>query len=343
MSSTDSPVARVRAARQAPRRRRRLVIGGLTVLLVAAFAINVLLGDYTYTVPDFFRILFGEQIPVASYLLMESKLPRAVLAVLVGLCFGAGGALCQTILRNPLASPDLLGVSMGASVAAVFGVLILGLEGLPVSLLAVLGALLAAAVIRSVGGRAGGQRIVLVGVALTAALASVIHYLMSRASLFDVQVALHWLAGSLHQADWERVRIVAVCLLVLAPFLVLLRPALQSLQLGDDLAAGLGTSRRSADLLLLVAVLLVAVAVAATGPVAFLAFMSGPIARALNAGRPTVLGAALTGATLLLVGDFVGRYLIGEVNVPAGLITGAAGAPFLLWLLSRGAAGRAEA
>ncbi|MBM9458584.1 iron ABC transporter permease [Nocardioides sp. zg-536] len=333
----------VHRARLRPRRRHALVLGALGVALLGAFAANVLLGDYTYTVPDFFRILFGADIPVASYLLMESKLPRAVLAVLVGLSFGAGGAIFQATLRNPLASPDLVGVSMGASAAAVWGVLIAGWQGPRISLLAVAGALLAAAVVRAVGGRAGTQRIVLVGVVLTFALSSVVHYLMSRASLFDVQVALQWLAGSLQAADWQRVRIVALCLLLTLPVLVVLAPTLRAAQLGDELATALGTRRHAPDLLLAAAVVLVAVAVAAAGPIAFLGFMSGPIARALNAGRHTVVGAALVGAVLVLVGDYVGRYLIGDVNVPVGLVTGAAGAPFLLWLLSRGAAGKAAA
>lgn len=330
----------VRRARRGPRRRLTVVLAGLGVALVTCFAINVLLGDYTYTIPDFFRIVFGADIPAATYLLMESKLPRAILAILVGLCFGAGGAIFQVTLRNPLASPDIVGVTWGASAAGVFSVLILGFTGPSLSAAAVVGAVAVALLVRAVGGRAGGQRIVLVGVAITAALTSGIHYLLSRASIWDVQVALQWLAGSLHAADWPRVRIVALCLVVLVPCLIALTRGMQATELGDDLAAGLGVSRRTPDLLLLVAVLLVAVAVAASGPIAFLAFMAGPTAMALNAGRPTIVGAALTGAVFTLAADFVGRYLIGDINVPVGVMTGACGAPFLLWLLARGATGK---
>jgi len=339
-ADADADVAVVRRARSGPRRRYVVVLAGLTALAVAAFAVNVLLGDYTYTVPDFFRILLGKEIPVASYLLMESKLPRAALGVLVGLCFGAGGAIFQTTLRNPLASPDVVGVTWGASAAAVFAVLVLGLRGTPVSLAAVLGAVAVAILIRAVGGSVGGHRLVLVGVALTAALASIIQYLLSRASIWDVQVALQWLAGSLHAADWATVRALALALVVLMPLLGVLARSLRATQLGDELAAGLGTSRRDPELLLLVAVLLVAVAVAAGGPIAFVAFMAGPTARALNGGRATVVGAALVGVVLVLTADFVGHYLIGDITVPVGVLTGAGGAPFLLWLLSRGATGR---
>ena len=115
----------VRTARRRPARRHRLVIGGLSLVLFGAFAARVLLGDFTFTIPDFFRILFGEEIPGASFILMESKLPRAVLGVLVGVAFGVGGAIFQTTLRNPLASPDIIGVSLGASAAAVFAIVAL--------------------------------------------------------------------------------------------------------------------------------------------------------------------------------------------------------------------------
>jgi iron complex transport system permease protein len=330
----------VRRARRGPRRRYVVALAGLGACLFAAFAVNVLLGDYTYTIPDFFRILFGEEIPVASYLLMESKLPRALLGVLVGLCFGAGGAIFQITLRNPLASPDIVGVTWGASAAGVVAVLVLGLRGPSVSVAAVVGAVAVGLLIRWVGGRAGGQRLVLVGVATTAALASAIHYLLSRASIWDVQVALQWLAGSLHAADWPTVRVVAVCLVGMGIPLLVLARGLRVTQLGDELAAGLGTPRRAPDLLLLIGVLLVAVAVAGSGPIAFVSFMAGPIARACNGGRPTIAGAALAGAVLVLGADFVGHYLVGDVVVPVGVLTGACGAPFLLWLLSRGAAGK---
>ncbi len=335
------PADVVRRARRAPRRRYLAVLGGLGAALVAAFAVNVLLGDYTYTVPDFFRILLGEDIPVASYLLMESKLPRAVLGVLVGVCFGVGGAIFQVTLRNPLASPDIVGVTWGASAAGVFAVLVLGLRGSSVAVAAAIGALVVAALIRWAGGAVGGHRLVVVGIATTAALASVIHYLLSRASIWDVQVALQWLAGSLHAADWPTVRIVVACLAVLLVPLLVLTRSLRATELGDELSTGLGTRRAAPDLLLLVGVLLVAVAVAASGPIAFVSFMAGPISRALNAGRSTILGAALAGAVLVLGADFVGHYLVGDIVVPVGVLTGALGAPFLLWLLTRGATGKA--
>lgn len=339
MTLAHPDLAPVRRARRAPRRRHRLVIAGLAGLVLVALAVNLLLGDYTYTVPDFFRILFGADIPVASFLLMDSKLPRALLALLVGVALGSAGAVFQSTLRNPLASPDVVGVTAGASAAAVVAVLVLGWTGVGVSFAGVLGAVGTAVLVRLVGGRAGGFQLVLVGVGVAAASLSIVQYVLARTSVFQAQVALRWLAGSVGDADWSSVWGLAVPMLVLLPILAVGVGSLRATELGDETAAGLGEPGSRPDQLLLVSVLLVAFATAAAGPVAFVAFMAGPAARALNGGRSTILGAALVGAVLVLSADFVGHYLIGDINIPVGIITGACGAPFLLWLLARGATG----
>ena len=336
----DQPGVRrdLRSATRRPRRRRRLVIGGLVLALVAAFAIRVLLGDYTFTVPDFFRILFGEQLPVSTFILMESKLPRAVLAVLVGLALGSAGSLFQMLLRNPLASPDIVGVSLGASAAGIFALLILGLRDGAVSAFAVVGAVVVSAVVRWVAGTTGGYRLVLTGVGVAAAMVSVVQYLLARSNTWDVQLALRWLVGSLNNVPWSTIGLLAVSLAVLLPVLAVLSRSLEVLELGDETAAGLGVGRHRTDALLLVGVLLTAVAVAAAGPVAFVAFMSGPIARALMGGRHSLLAGALVGAVLVLLADYTAAYLVPDVVLPVGIVTGAVGGPFLLWLLARGAA-----
>ena len=316
----------------------RFALAGLVVAVVAAFAARVLLGDYTFTVPDFFRILFGEQIPVATFILMETKLPRAVLAVLVGVALGTAGSLFQMLLRNPLASPDIVGVSLGASAAGIFALLTLGLRDDAVSVFAVVGAVVVSVVVRWVAGTTGGYRLVLVGVGVAAAMVSVVQYLLARSNIYDVQLALRWLVGSLNSVTWSTIGVLAVVLAVLLPLLVVLARALPALELGDDAAAGLGVGRHRTDALLLVGVLLTAAAVAAAGPVAFVAFMSGPIARSLSGGRHSLVAGALVGAFLMLVADYVAAYLVPGTVLPVGIVTGAVGGPFLLWLLARGAA-----
>lgn len=331
-----STVEAVRLARRRPVRRARLVAGGLGVVLVGAFAARVLLGDFTVTVADFVRILLGADIPGASFIVMESKLPRAVLGGLVGLAFGVGGAIFQSTLRNPLASPDLVGVSLGASAAAVFAIVGLDQRGAAVSVAAVLGAVGISAVVRLVAGPGGGHRLVLVGVGVAAALVSVVQYLFTRADVWDAQLVMRWLTGSVSDADWGTIRLLVLVLLVLLPATAWLARSLRVTELGDDVAAGLGVPPRRADALLLLGVVLTAVAVAAAGPVAFVAFLAGPVARALDGGRTTLLGAGLVGATVVVAADFAGDYLLAATNLPVGVVTGALGAPFLLWLLARG-------
>ncbi|HET7352218.1 MAG TPA: iron chelate uptake ABC transporter family permease subunit [Marmoricola sp.] len=333
-------IAAVRRARRSPRRRTRLVVAGLSVALVLVFAARTMLGDFTITLPDFFRILGGTEIPGATYILMESKAPRAVLGVLVGLAFGIGGAIFQSSLRNPLASPDIIGVSIGASAAAVFAIVTLDQRGVAVAVAAVVGALGTSALVRWQAGSVGGNRLVLIGVGLSAAMLSVIQYLFTRADEWDAQVVLHWLTGSLNRVDWPTIRVLSALLLVLLPVLVLLARSTRVTELGEDTAAGLGVGPRRSDALLVVAVLLVALGVAAAGPVAFVSFLAGPIARALNGGRTTLLGAGLVGAVIVVGADHLAAYLVPDVNYPVGVVTGAFGAPFLLWLLATGRTSR---
>lgn len=333
----------VRSARRQPRRRHAVVIAGLATALFLAFVARVLLGDYTITVPDFFRILFGEQIPGASFILMESKLPRAVLAVLAGVAFGLAGGIFQTTLRNPLASPDILGVSLGASACAVVALVLWGWGNTAVAAAAIVGAVGVALIVRLVAGPHGGHRLILVGIGAAAAAQSVIQYVFTRVDEWDAQLVLRWLTGSVNGVPWSTIGLLAIALAVLLPITWWLARSIPATELGDDTAMGLGVTRQRSELMLLMGVVLCAVAVSAAGPIAFVAFLSGPLARALNAGRTTLLGAALTGAFIVVAGDYVATYAIPDTNLPVGVITGAVGAPFLLWLLARGRTGRRSA
>lgn len=334
MSAVAPGTTRVlRAARRRQQRSLGAVLVGLAVAVVAAFWLRVLGGDYTITFPDFWRIVGGARIPGADFILLESKLPRACLAILVGLALGAGGAIFQTTLRNPLASPDVIGVSAGASAAAVLGIVTWHLAGSALAAAALVGAVLTALAIRALAGADPGLRLLLVGVTASAGLVAVIQYLFTRADVYDAQLALRWLTGSLADAVWPEIRLLAIALLVLLPVTAYAARGARSLELGEDVAACLGVRRWRADALLLCAVLLVAVATAAAGPVAFVALLAGPIARSLHRGRHTIAGAALAGAVVMLVADFLGAYALPGVNLPVGVVTGAFGAPFLLWLL----------
>ncbi|MCC2320424.1 FecCD family ABC transporter permease [Cellulomonas xiejunii] len=328
----------VARGRQARARRYRTVLTVLALAVVAVAVVALCVGERSYAPTEVLRVLLGEQVPGASFNVGVLRAPRVLTAVLVGVAFGMGGVVFQTMLRNPLASPDIIGVSAGSSAAAVVAITAFGLSGPALSGVAVVAGLAVAAVIYTLSWRDGvqGARLVLIGIAVGAMLDSVIGYALTRAGVYDAGEALRWLTGSLNSAFWPGVGPLAAALGVLLPVLLVLARRLPALQLGDDAAAGLGVQPdRSRLALLLVAVAVIAVATAATGPIAFVAFLSGPIAHRLLRGTgPVVVPAGLVGALLVLVADLVGQHLLVH-RFPVGVVTGVLGAPYLLWLLAR--------
>ncbi|QKV75323.1 iron chelate uptake ABC transporter family permease subunit [Amycolatopsis sp. Hca4] len=327
----------VAAARRQGAFRSGAVTLVLLLAIVVVFAVSLAVGDFPVPLADLPGLLFGDGVGRAAYVVTELRLPRAVTGVLVGAAFGTSGALFQRLLRNPLASPDVIGVTQGASAAAVVAIVLFGAAGPVVSAAALAGALLTGATIYLLARRGGvhGYRLVLVGVGVGAVLTSVVSYLMTWADVTLAQQALVWLTGNLNGRGWDHVVPLAAALAVLLPAALLRSRALAGLQLGDDTAAGLGLRvERSRLVLLLIAVALAAFATAAAGPVAFVAFVANPIATRLVGGaRAGLLPAALTGALVVLLGDFAAQHLLGE-QLPVGVVTGAVGAPYLLWLLA---------
>jgi len=336
----DVPLAGgvVAAGRRARARRRRTVVAVLVGALLAVAVVTLCIGERSYSPLEVLRVLLGEQVPGASFTIESLRLPRLLTGLLVGLGFGMGGVVFQTMLRNPLASPDIIGISAGSSAAAVLAITVLGLSGAMLAGVAVVAGVAVAGAIYALSWRRGvqGARLILIGIAVGAMLDSVISYAMTRAGVYDANEALRWLTGSLNSAFWPGVGPLALAMAVLVPTLLVLSRRLTALQLGDDAAAALGVRPDRARLaLLVVAVAMVAVATAAAGPIAFVAFLSGPIAHRLVRGTGSLLvPAALVGALLVLVGDFTGQHLL-VARFPVGVVTGVLGAPYLLWLLAR--------
>ncbi|WP_207403427.1 iron chelate uptake ABC transporter family permease subunit [Rathayibacter sp. SD072] len=334
-SATAAAVASGRRRRGA---RRRTVVAVLAVSVVLAFALSLVFGQTVYTPDEVLRVILGEQVPGASFTVGRLRLPRAVLAVLVGLCFGLGGVSFQTMLRNPLASPDIIGISAGASAAAAFAIVTLSLGSTQVSVLAITAGLAVALVVYALAYRSGvaGTRLILIGIGVAAMLDSVTAYVLSRAAAFDFQEASRWLTGSLNGARWEEVVPVLVAVVVLTPVLLLSSRDLAGTQLGDDTASALGIRVNRTRLVVIVAAVgLIAFATAAAGPIAFVAFLSGPIAaRLIGPGASLLVPSALVGALLVLVADLVGQYALG-LRYPVGVVTGVLGAPYLIYLIVR--------
>lgn len=349
-AAADQPTAReqVAALRSRGRRRLRLVVAGLAVLVLALMAVRVLLGAYTVTIPDFFRILGGEQIPGATYIVMQSKLPRAVGAALAGAAFGASGSLFRRTLRNPLASPDLIGISAGASAGAVVAMTVLGWRGPGMAIGALIGGLGVAGIVlafaRSGGARGSGgattamgsEKVIVAGIALSSLAMVIVSQIVLSLEKGDLQSVSVWTSGSLSTANWTRITWLAIALVILLPLGLAIHQALAPADLGADFAHGLGARpERTGYLALVVGALLASAATAAFGPLAFVALLSTPLARGLTGGRPSLPVAALVGAAIVVAADFLGTEAIPGVRLPTGILTGAAGAPLMLWLLIR--------
>ncbi|WEG10233.1 iron ABC transporter permease [Microbacterium horticulturae] len=338
---TAPDVTTVRAlvsGRRRRARRRGIIVAALAVAVAAVFAISLMVGDTFYTPEEVWRVLIGQTVPGASFTVGDLRLPRAVLATLAGFAFGAAGVTFQTMLRNPLASPDVIGISSGASAAAVVGIVLLNLDAVTVSFLALAGALVTAAGIYLLAHRGGfaGTRLILIGIGVAAMLDSVITYALSKAASWDLQAAMRWLTGSLNAADWPAILPLAIAFALLVPMLLSQSRTLSTLRLGDDTATGLGVHTHVTRIIVLVAaVALLAFATSAAGPIAFVAFMSGPIAARLVGPSSALLPASgLVGALLVLVADLVGQFAFDH-RYPVGVITGVLGAPFLIFLLIR--------
>ncbi|GAA0925692.1 FecCD family ABC transporter permease [Nonomuraea longicatena] len=318
--------------------RRRAVVLTLAVLVAAGFAVTLMVGQRFHPPSDVIRVIMGEQVPGASFTVGRLRLPRAVLAVAAGFSFGLGGVTFQTMLRNPLASPDVIGITSGASAAAAVAIVTLSLDGPSVSLLAIGCALLVALLVYGLAFRNGvaGTRLILVGIGMYAILNSVTSYVLSQAAEWDLQEAMRWLTGSLNGTTWSEVVPVLAALAVLTPVLLSRSRDLSAMRLGDDTAGALGVHvERTRVTVVVAAVGLIAFATAAAGPIAFVAFLSGPIAaRLAGAGGSLLVPAGLVGALLVVVADFAGQFAFAA-RYPVGVVTGVLGAPYLVYLIVR--------
>lgn len=332
--------AAARVRRVAGRRRRRsaAVSLGLALVTVAVVIVNLSVGDFPLPFGEVLATLVGRGDETSTLLLVEFRLPRLVLGALVGVAFALAGGLFQSVLRNPLASPDVIGVSQGAGVGAVTALLVLGAGGGWVPVGALAGAATVAGLNIALAWRGGvsGQRFVLCGVGLAFVANSVLGYLLTRSDVRSAQDALVWLSGSVSAATWDGNARLAVALAVLAPLALTLSPGLRMLALGDDAASALGVrAGRTRLLALATGTALAAVGTAAAGPVAFVALASAPIARRLvGDGRVALVPTAMVGVAVVTASDIAAQHLLPDLEVPVGLVTGLVGGGYLLWLLA---------
>ncbi|MCF2648405.1 FecCD family ABC transporter permease [Niallia sp. Sow4_A1] len=321
------------------RRRRFILVTWLLAIIAFALCCTMLmLGNTIYPVTDVISVLLGEQVKGASFSVGTIRFPRMVAGVFAGFAFGISGHVFQTMLRNPLANPNVIGITAGSSAAAVFCIIVLHASSTFVSIASIIGGLATVIVIflLSKGSSFSIGRLILIGIGIQAMLNAVISYLLLIGQHHDVPTAMRWLSGSLNGAKMENLYALMVTVLIFAPIIILLGKRLDMLELGEQTATSLGVNTdRTRVTLIISSVLIIALATATTGPIAFVAFLSGPIAKRLvGIGFSSVIPAGLVGIILVLASDLIGQFAF-VARYPVGVITGILGAPYLIMLLIR--------
>ncbi|MBH1933297.1 iron chelate uptake ABC transporter family permease subunit [Streptomyces sp. AV19] len=307
------------------------------VLVVGVWTLTT--GDFHIPVPDVLAVLTGGGAPGDEYVVNELRLPRLLTALLVGAAMGMSGALFQTLARNPLGSPDVIGFTVGSATGALVTILVIGAGTASVAAGSVAGCALTSVVVYLLAWRGGaaGYRLVLVGIGISALLSSANAYLIARASFTDAQSAQVWLTGSLNGRGWEHVTTMAVCLAVLAPAALVLGRPLRMLEMGEDAAAALGVGvERTRGGALAVGVALTALSTAVAGPVPFVSLVAPQVVRRLTrATGPNLAASAVMGALLLALSDIAAQRALAPTQLPVGVFTGVVGGCYLVWVLAR--------
>ncbi|MGQ7753081.1 FecCD family ABC transporter permease [Streptomyces sp. WC2508] len=320
----------------------------VTLLLAAAafliFCVSIGVGDFPIGLPRVIVTILGRGEQVDEFVIMDLRMPRALAGLVVGFALGMSGAITQSVARNPLASPDILGITGGAGAVAVLLVTasggtaaaVVGSVGLPAAALA--GGLGTGLLVYFLAWRRGidGFRLILIGISVSAVMEAITTWLLVSADIRDVARAQSWLVGSLDGRSWDEVRVAFWGTLVLVVLVAAVAFQFKPMHLGDEVAAGLGVRYSGVRaVLLLCAVLLAALAVSAAGPVPFVALVAPQVAmRLARFPTPPMVASGLVGAVLLIGSDLVARTAL-PITLPVGVVTAAIGGPFLIYLLVR--------
>ena len=306
-------------------------------IMVLLFGLSIRLGTYTLSFEEIWAAFQSDD--KNYFTLMEYRLPRAVLAILLGGALAISGVLVQSVVRNPLASPDILGINNAAGLVAVSVLMFLpNLAFYWMPIFAFLGGVLSFVILWIVCGfNFRPIKMAIIGVALSALWAAISHYLMLTNPV-EINTAMLWLTGSLWGRSWSYLNVVLPWLVVLLPLPFIFCRDLDTLGLGENKASTLGVTVNKVQISVLVlAVALSTTAVAICGPIAFLGLVAPHLARRLVGGRHrTLLPAALIiGALLLQLSDILARVIDPPTELPAGILTAIIGAPYFFYLLMR--------
>ncbi|MGO2132284.1 MAG: FecCD family ABC transporter permease [Halomonas sp.] len=319
--------------------RRALWVGALLLLalLVASLA-YLALGTGRLTPPAVWQALTGHGDPVAAFLVQELRLPRLVAAWLTGAAFALSGCLMQTLARNRLATPGIIGIDNGATAFAVASVVGLATSLAP-PVMALVGGATAAAITFGLasGGDTRGYRFIVAGIGIGAVFGAVTQLLLSQVGIDSANAAYPWTVGTLNARSGDAVLVLAGGCAIGLPLAIMLARSLGNMRFSDAIAQGFGvTLKRRRIQVLTLAVLLTALAVAVAGPVGMVGLIGPEIARSLSSSRGVPLVAsALAGALVMVLSDLVGRLLLAPIELPVGIVTAIVGGPWLLWILLR--------
>jgi iron complex transport system permease protein len=339
---TAETLARVLVDLRSDRRtrlRRTVVVNvALVALCLGLGVITLCFGSVRLSIDQVLASLLRlEENAAVDFIVLDLRFPQIQAAVGVGLALGAAGTIFQQLLRNPLASPDFVGITAGSSLAAVVGIVLPGVSGLGIPALALVGGVISAFVMYLLAWKDGisGYRFILIGIGVSSFATGLTAYALTRTDLNEARAAMHWLVGSIGQSGQREVDLLLIAIAILLPSTVVLQRMLHSLELGDDTARSLGTPAEWVRfLLILVGVTLTALATAVAGPIVFVALVAGPVAdRLLGTAPGNIVAAALVGSSLVLVSDYIAVEAL-PFELPTGVVTGAVGAPYLLWLLA---------
>lgn len=309
------------------------VSAAMALATAAVFLISVQLGPFPTSLAQILAAITGQSDGIEHMIVVDHRLPRILTAVGAGAAFGMAGAMFQTMLRNPLASPDVIGFTAGASCGALLMII---LTGGAVLLGALAGGIVTAAIVTALAWKDVLQpyRLILIGIGASLTLAAGADLLMSKLDTLSATEMAKWRVGTLNARSWADVRLIWLGLAVLVPIVLILQFPLARMAMADDIATGLGLRLSPLRLAITAtAVTLVALGVSVAGPLPFVAFVSGPIARRLaRDGQPGIMQAAMVGAIVTLLADMAARST-PIAQLPAGVFTALIGAPVLMWLL----------
>ncbi|WP_445497003.1 FecCD family ABC transporter permease [Photorhabdus sp. SF281] len=321
--------------------RNLMVICAILLLIMALALFSMTTGKFNITIEQIITIFFGQGSgSVREKIIMDIRLPRVLTAIFVGVALGVSGAVFQSISRNALGSPDVIGLTTGAATGAIIQIVLFDNSAVQVAIAAVAGGVLTAAVVYLLSlksGAIGGYRLILMGIGVGSVLSALNGLLLVKGNLDNAVMANLWLVGSLNARTWVHVFPVLIGVVLLVPLVLFMARKLTIIEMGDDIASQLGIRVERVRLIMIFcAVVLAALATGASGPIAFVALAAPQLVVRLTRSRNMpVVSAALMGACLLLSADLLTQLLPLRSAVPIGLMTGLVGGIYLIWLLTR--------